>query len=360
MSSLSAGPTPDISYINASLAALVDERLMGVPGFSIDQLMELAGYSVACAVSNYHQRLSPAPSRDILLFCGPGNNGGDGLVAARHLFHFGYLPTVVYPKQAQGALFSNLLQQMHDLDIPVLTTTPANTSKFGLLVDSLFGFSFKGPSREPYSSMIALFQSSPSPVVAVDIPSGWEVDAGDVHLTGYSPQAVVSLTAPKLCMRGYPGVHYVGGRFVPPALAKELGLVLPDYGLGDKQFVEIAAPECADTNTGSTEITAMFVTASSQEEAKVLSSALIVRKLAACVTILPQAESVYEWEGEVRSSQELLLMIKTRKSLVNAVTEAVKQLHSYDVPESIALDVSGGSAEYLQWVRDSTEKGDSR
>jgi hypothetical protein len=70
------------SYINASLAKQIDDSLMSVPGFSLDQLMELAGLAVAVAAT----RAFPLPThRRILIVCGPGNNGGDGLVAARHL-----------------------------------------------------------------------------------------------------------------------------------------------------------------------------------------------------------------------------------------------------------------------------------
>ena len=92
-------------------------------GFSIDQLMELAGLSCACAVA----KLAPAPCR-VLLICGPGNNGGDGLVAARHLYHFGYEAQVVYPKRSKGALFDNLVAQQEQLGIPVLSELPPDVS----------------------------------------------------------------------------------------------------------------------------------------------------------------------------------------------------------------------------------------
>ncbi len=68
-------------------AAKIDEELMGPLGFSVDQLMELAGLSVACSV---YAEYPPHPHKRILVIAGPGNNGGDGLVAARHLYHFGY------------------------------------------------------------------------------------------------------------------------------------------------------------------------------------------------------------------------------------------------------------------------------
>ena len=68
-------------------AAKIDEELMGPLGFSVDQLMELAGLSVACSV---HAEYPPSSHKRVLVIAGPGNNGGDGLVAARHLYHFGY------------------------------------------------------------------------------------------------------------------------------------------------------------------------------------------------------------------------------------------------------------------------------
>ena len=75
-------------------AAAIDEELMGPLGFSVDQLMELAGLSVACSVASEY----PATSHSrILVIAGPGNNGGDGLVAARHLHHFGYTVEVRRP-----------------------------------------------------------------------------------------------------------------------------------------------------------------------------------------------------------------------------------------------------------------------
>jgi NAD(P)H-hydrate epimerase len=89
---------------------------MSTPGFSIDQLMELAGLSVACGVNDYYLKyLEQKVNKKILIICGPGNNGGDGLVAARHLKHFGYEPTIILPKQGSGQLFINLVKQCKDL-----------------------------------------------------------------------------------------------------------------------------------------------------------------------------------------------------------------------------------------------------
>ena len=75
------------SYLGQRDSQLLDVQLMTSPGFSVDALMELAGLSVASAVLKV---FPPSSHPRILVVCGPGNNGGDGLVAARHLFHFGY------------------------------------------------------------------------------------------------------------------------------------------------------------------------------------------------------------------------------------------------------------------------------
>lgn len=110
-----------ISYLDQTSAINIDVDLMSTLGFSIDQLMELAGLSCACAAAE----MAPAGSK-ILLVCGPGNNGGDGLVAARHLWHFGFEPVVVYPKRVAKPLFENLVAQSEQLGIPVLPNIPAD------------------------------------------------------------------------------------------------------------------------------------------------------------------------------------------------------------------------------------------
>eukprot|EP00428_Durinskia_dybowskii_P071728 CAMPEP_0170401326 /NCGR_PEP_ID=MMETSP0117_2-20130122/24965_1 /TAXON_ID=400756 /ORGANISM="Durinskia baltica, Strain CSIRO CS-38" /LENGTH=290 /DNA_ID=CAMNT_0010658121 /DNA_START=67 /DNA_END=939 /DNA_ORIENTATION=- len=246
--------TKSISYLNAEQSKLVDERLMVIPGFSIDQLMELAGYSVAASSMSYFTQLSGCEAgKKVLVLCGPGNNGGDGLVAARHLKQFGFHPSVVYPKQGKGAIFENLVRQMIDLEIPVLQSMPASSElgDFPYALDALFGFSFKGPPREPYKTMLQSISSSSMSVVSVDVPSGWDVDKGDIHQTGFLPSAVVSLTAPKLCMHNYSGVHYVGGRFVPPTIAEELGITLADYGFNSNQFVLLSPGDAGQRAVGS-------------------------------------------------------------------------------------------------------------
>ncbi len=94
----------------------------------------------------------------------------------------------------------------------------------------------------------------------------------------------------------------------------------------------------------------VLTTASSPEESKKIARALVESRLAACVNILPKIESVYRWEGKVEDAQECLLLIKTTSEALPAVGEAVRRLHSYDVPECIALAVEEGSETYLKWI----------
>lgn len=94
----------------------------------------------------------------------------------------------------------------------------------------------------------------------------------------------------------------------------------------------------------------VFVTAGSQPEARRIARALLEQRLVACVNIVPGVESHYWWEGKMDHAREWLLVMKTRRSRFRAVERAVKQLHSYQVPEIIALPLSAGQADYLRWI----------
>ncbi|KAF8718130.1 hypothetical protein HU200_003801 [Digitaria exilis] len=100
----------------------------------------------------------------------------------------------------------------------------------------------------------------------------------------------------------------------------------------------------------------VYVTVPNREAGKKLSQSIISEKLAACVNIVPGIESVYWWEGKVQSDAEELLIIKTRESLLDALTEHVKANHEYDVPEVIALPITGGNTKYLEWIKNSTRE----
>jgi periplasmic divalent cation tolerance protein len=99
----------------------------------------------------------------------------------------------------------------------------------------------------------------------------------------------------------------------------------------------------------------VLTTAGSQEEARRIGSELVERRLAACVNIVPQIESIYRWQDKVESATEWLLIIKTADCVFSQVRDAIQQLHSYEVPECIMLEIADGSQTYLKWIRENLQ-----
>jgi periplasmic divalent cation tolerance protein len=98
----------------------------------------------------------------------------------------------------------------------------------------------------------------------------------------------------------------------------------------------------------------ILVTAANKKEAGKIASALIKEKLAACVNIVENVHSLFRWQGKVDNAKEALLIIKSRKALENKLMKKVKSLHSYAVPEIIALPIISGDKEYLKWIDECT------
>ncbi|KEZ39338.1 hypothetical protein SAPIO_CDS10029 [Scedosporium apiospermum] len=221
--------------LSATAAAALDRELMSTCAFSIDQLMELAGLSVSQA-------------------------GGDGLVAARHLRHYGYSPSIYYPKRTKNDLYQRLTKQLEDLNVPFVDDFSEALKVSDHVVDAIFGFSFSGEVREPFPAVIRALQETKLPVTSVDAPSSWDIENGPPK-TGlgstFNPAVLVSLTAPKPLVKYFAGRHFIGGRygpcsspefsyqelqqrvgFVPPGIAQKYDFELPEYE-GIDQIVEV-------------------------------------------------------------------------------------------------------------------------
>jgi periplasmic divalent cation tolerance protein len=99
----------------------------------------------------------------------------------------------------------------------------------------------------------------------------------------------------------------------------------------------------------------VLTTAGSVDEARKIARALVERRLAACVNIVPQVESVYRWQGKLETAPEWLLVIKTEAAAFEGVRATIEALHSYETPECIMLEVAEGDQEYLDWIAASVE-----
>lgn len=97
----------------------------------------------------------------------------------------------------------------------------------------------------------------------------------------------------------------------------------------------------------------VFTTAGSEKNAKNIAEALVQRRLAACVNILPKLTSIYRWEEKIESAEEWLLIIKTVRKNFTAVRDAIKELHTYELPECVSVPIEDGSEGYLKWIEDS-------
>lgn len=97
----------------------------------------------------------------------------------------------------------------------------------------------------------------------------------------------------------------------------------------------------------------IMVTAGSAEEAAAIGQTVVDEKLAACSNLIGAIASTYWWQGNVERAGEALLVLKTREDLLEAVIRRVRELHSYTVPEVIALPIIGGNPDYLRWIDDS-------
>jgi periplasmic divalent cation tolerance protein len=102
----------------------------------------------------------------------------------------------------------------------------------------------------------------------------------------------------------------------------------------------------------------VLVACGSAEEARKIARALVEGRLAACVNILGGAESVYRWKGAVEESSEWLLLVKTARELFERLESRVRALHSYELPEIVALPIAEGQEEYLGWIGRSVEGGE--
>jgi len=101
-------------------------------------------------------------------------------------------------------------------------------------------------------------------------------------------------------------------------------------------------------------ISIIYSTTGNIEEARKIAKILVEEKLVACVNIIPKIESIYRWQGKIEEDDECVLLAKTTDKNVDKTIQRIKELHSYDVPDIVAIPITNGFKKYLDWVKDET------
>ncbi|XP_010266345.1 PREDICTED: protein CutA, chloroplastic isoform X1 [Nelumbo nucifera] len=179
-----------------------------------------------------------------------------------------------------------------------------------------------------------IFSRSPSSLLRRRLPLVGAFCVLSLGITNLSP--ALSSSFKTGCAQSLPFVSFIRSRFANQASAKDV----PNTGM---ESVTRVVPSIV-----------VYVTVPNREAGKKLAESIVKEKLAACVNIVPGIESIYEWQGQIHKDNEELLIIKTRESLLEALTEHVKANHEYEVPEVIALPIKGGSLQYLEWLKNNT------
>jgi len=102
----------------------------------------------------------------------------------------------------------------------------------------------------------------------------------------------------------------------------------------------------------------IYMTAGSMDEARDVGRVLVQERLAACVNIIPGVRSLFWWEGQVQEGDEVVMVAKTRKDLLDRLVERVKDVHSYDCPCVVAMPIQGGNPPFIDWIGTETVKQD--
>ncbi len=232
----------------AAQMSRVDEIMMDELGVDILQLMEAAGLAVAEAA----RRLlgGDVAGKRVLLLAGSGGNGGDGLVAARHLLCWGATPRVVLSKPIDtlGRAAERQARAAHAVGVPLRAfadTVPDDFAGHDLIVDGMLGFSGHGDPSGAIGEMIRIANDLPTPVLAIDLPSGLDADTGTVGDPAIQADLTLALVLPKRGFlaesgRRHCGAIEVASIGVPPAVLMRAGIETPPDLFARQSWLSLA------------------------------------------------------------------------------------------------------------------------
>lgn len=173
--------------------AAVDGAMIQL-GIDVPRMMELAGLFVALAGTSM---IKSYKRKKILVLSGTGNNGGDGLVAARHLLNWGYKVDIAFATSAAKLKPTPLHQWKILKKMKLKETKKINWSGYSLIIDGLLGYNISGDPRGKYAKLIASANSSKTPILAIDLPSGLDATTGKIHNHCIKATTTIALTALK-------------------------------------------------------------------------------------------------------------------------------------------------------------------
>ncbi|XP_062844234.1 yjeF N-terminal domain-containing 3-like [Trichomycterus rosablanca] len=225
--------TQMLRYLSKEEAVSMETELLGDYRFGQQQLMEILGQACAVAITKAFPLSTLSKKQPtILVVCGPDWNGCVGLVCARYLRVFEYIPTVFYPKRTPNSPYLDFAVQCEKMDIPFLSYLPTEVQlindAYNLVVDALLGpETGLEAAKELFPSILLTLQGVKIPITSLDIPSGWDPDESNTD--GISPVVLISLMAPKTCALSFSGTHFLAGRFLPYDIQKKYDLNLPKF-----------------------------------------------------------------------------------------------------------------------------------
>ncbi|XP_054158832.1 NAD(P)H-hydrate epimerase-like [Oppia nitens] len=271
----------DIRYINDIEYEAIKDELFGEFGFTIDQITEMQGLSIAAAIHKTYPTTASGSSlassasassssssatvvgndsrtvaTKLLICCGSELLGKSGLVAARHLKLFGFRPTIYNPTPGRTPHYHRLIRQCQEFEISFLSYLPNESrlirDSYDLVVDVMDDYqqSLNTNNQEILGKLVDVCNAG-TPVASVDVPFGWSANDGPPRSSGgiggaggevmpvLLPECLISMIAPKMCAKLFTGRHHwLGGRFILPSLSRKYKLNLPKF-VGSEQIVAI-------------------------------------------------------------------------------------------------------------------------
>lgn len=216
-----------IPFISCEQAGKLDKLMVEHFKISVEMMMELAGYRIAEFVRENFS------SKDVLICCGKGNNGGDGLAAARHLKNFGFYPKIYLAEEELSENAKKHYDIAKNLDIPFAE----KLKKHDIVLDCLIGYNLKGNPRHPFNYLIEDVNEN-NTIISVDIPSGVDADKGVAYDPYVQATHILFLSIPKKGCYDFPAQMHVADIGVPKELYPMIEVSAENY-FKDESIVKL-------------------------------------------------------------------------------------------------------------------------